>query len=104
MQSTTIEAKDFTRVNNDTNGNPRYVIHFTKLISDKDEAEIRENFGASLAINPLNFTSYCYDEAVLKAKKIGGKRFHNKQYGGGIVFQHANVNRIVERVNELLNK
>lgn len=56
----------FTRVNNDVNGNPRYVCHFLNIASD-------------------------YDTAVKMANKIGGKRFHNKQYGGGIVFQSYNI-------------
>jgi len=28
-----------------------------------------------------------YAEAVEAANKIGGRRYHNKSYGGGIVFQ-----------------
>ena len=100
----TPESINFTRVNNDVNGNPRYVCHFYNLLTNEDEASIRENFGASLSHNPLLFTSFCYDEAVLKAKKIGGRKFHNKQYGGGIVFQSYNIQSKAEAICNLVNE
>lgn len=53
---------NFKHITNDGNGNPRYVIHFTVINSN-------------------------YIEALILAKKIGGKKYHTKQYGGGIVFQ-----------------
>jgi len=28
-----------------------------------------------------------YPQALKLAKKVGGKKYHNKQFGGGIVFQ-----------------
>jgi len=99
-----VTPQDFKRINNDTNGNPRYVCHFLKFINEQDEESIKENFGASLSHNPLLFTSFCYDEAMLKAKKIGGKRFHNKQYGGGVVFQSYSIQDTCNRINQLLNK
>lgn len=63
METTTI---NFHRINNDVNGNPRYVCHFLAINSD-------------------------FDTAVKIANKIGGKRFHNKKFGGGIVFQSYNL-------------
>ena len=67
-----IQETDFTRINNDTNGNPRYVIHFLNC-----EPETWKNDSITVR----------YNNTVSLMKKIGGKRFHNKQYGGGIVFQ-----------------
>jgi hypothetical protein len=68
---------NLTRVNNDVNGNPRYVIHFLALLTEQEKSG-----------NDLASLSGRYDLAVKKAKKLfGGKKFHNKQYGGGIVFQ-----------------
>lgn len=67
---------DFTRVNNDVNGNPRYVFHFLKLADN-------------------------YEEALKLAKKIGGRKFHNKQYGGGIVVQSYNLQDEIELINKL---
>lgn len=63
---------EFTRINNDTNGNPRFVCHFLAFIGDKDrEIELHEK----------------YQLALSRSRQLGGRKFHNKQYGGGIVFQ-----------------
>lgn len=85
---------DFTRINNDTNGNPRYVCHFLNLLSDKEQDEIRANAKPFQSVNDM------YSEAIFKAKKIGGKKYHNKQYGGGIVFQSYNIHKTE---NDILN-
>lgn len=79
----------FTRINNDTNGNPRYVIHFLNLLNENDE-----------------FTSLDerYALALKRAKKIGGRKFHNKQYGGGIVFQSYNLQTECRNIEQLLNE
>ena len=41
---------ELTRINNDTNGNPRYVVHFVNLISDHDQEIIREWHKASIEL------------------------------------------------------
>lgn len=69
-----ISTDDFTRITNDTYGNPRYVIHFLRIAST-------------------------YDKALKLARKVGGRKFHNKQYGGGIVFQTYDLNRLIDRLN-----
>lgn len=71
-----ITENSFKRVNNDVNGNPRYVFHFLELADN-------------------------YSEALKIAKKIGGKKFHNKQYGGGIVIQSYNLQDDIEDINNL---
>jgi hypothetical protein len=71
-----ITVDDFTRINNDVNGNPRYVFHFLELADN-------------------------YNEALFLAKKIGGKKFHNKQYGGGIAIQSYNLQDECRLINEL---
>jgi len=63
----------WTRVNNDINGNPRYVVHFLNILN-QDE------------MGPGS-----YEAAIKRANKIGGRKFHNKQYGGGLVFQSYNI-------------
>lgn len=78
---------DWTRVNNDTNGNPRYVCHFLEFITEEDR---------ELSISDK------YTHALNKARKIGGRKFHNKQYGGGIVFQSYNIESTEARIKELL--
>lgn len=83
---------EFTRINNDANGNPRYVCHFLNFITDND------NTGSILGIGGS------YDVALSRAKKIGGRKFHNKQYGGGIVFQSYNLRETEEDINELMKQ
>jgi hypothetical protein len=80
---------DLTRVNNDVNGNPRYVVHFLALITEGDRQE-------------ENYIFNSYNIALAKAKKLfGGRKFHNKQYGGGIVFQSYNVQVELDLINGL---
>lgn len=78
------EPKDisFKRIDNDTNGNPRYVCHFLEFIS-KEEAS-------------------SYPLALARAKKLGGRKFHNKQYGGGIVFQSYNIQELQQQIFDLM--
>jgi len=93
----TVTPQQFTRVNNDTNGNPRYVIHFLNLSKDEDRISINAQYPGY-----LTSTSLLYTIALKRAKKIGGRKFHNKQYGGGIVFQSYNIQATADRINELL--
>lgn len=72
----------FTRINNDTNGNPRYVIHFTLCLPHQWAGD----------------ASTKYDRTVKLMNKIGGRRYHNKQYGGGIVFQSYNLDDTIEAI------
>jgi hypothetical protein len=103
METTTQNTITWTRVKNDINGNGRLVCHFLNLIKEGDEQQIKEDFAASLEINPFRLTEFKYDLALSRAKKIGGKKFHNKQYGGGIVFQASSPKEIEPHINELLN-
>ena len=43
-----------------------------------------------------------YGIAVKKANSIGGRKYHTKQYGGGIVFQSYNIEDTAKRIKELL--
>jgi hypothetical protein len=74
----------FTRINNDINGNPRYAIHFLDLINSEE--------------NQFLPFSKKYEYALKKAKKIGGKKYDNKQYGGGIVFQSYNIEDLEKKI------
>jgi len=100
METSKIE---FTRVNSDVNGNPRYVCHFSNLITKNDVNEIDKMILTEKIHNKFSFridTEYAL--AIKKAKKIGGRKFHNKQYGGGIVFQSYNIFETEKQILELL--
>lgn len=78
MQTITIRSitnQDFTRVDNDVNGNPRYVLHF-------------------LAVDDQ------YVIALDIARKFGGKKYHNSKYGGGIVIQSYNLENDIYSIQE----
>lgn len=86
---------EFTRINNDVNGNPRYVVHFFALLNDAEQEEIRSK------ARPFQAVSDMYNFAVSKANKIGGKRYRGKDFGGGIVFQSYNIQDTEKSINEL---
>jgi hypothetical protein len=78
---------EFTRINNDVNGNPRYVCHFLDLLTDADR--------------PMKNYDELYRLAIKRANKIGGRKFHNKQYGGGIVFQSYSLPELEKSIMEV---
>jgi hypothetical protein len=81
-----ITPDSFERINNDTNGNPRYVCHYTHLSTPVDrDADISERYNLALA----------------RARTIGGRKFHNKQYGGGIVFQSYSLKETCNNINRI---
>ena len=89
---------EVTRVNNDINGNPRRVVHFLSLINRKDD----EEFAASG--NRLHGLHDLYERALKRSRKIGGRKFHNRQYGGGIVFQSYDDDTLRRDIAELMAK
>ncbi len=79
---------NFKRIHNDINGNPRYVCHFLHLLSENEKKQ-----GLSIEQE--------YKMALSKANQIGGRKFHNKQFGGGIVFQSYNIEDLKKRILDL---
>ena len=71
----TINGNEVTtyRINNDVNGNPRYVIHFLDIAND-------------------------YNESLSIARNISGKKYTAKWFGGGIVFSSYNVLEDLKRI------
>lgn len=84
---------NWTHIKNDTNGNPRYVCHFLELLKEDEKGN---NWDVDISVK--------YERALKRAKEIGGKKFHNKQYGGGIVFQSYSLKETENHIRELLNK
>ena len=95
---------EFTRVNNDVNGNPRYVCHFLSLLNANERGYTYEGetFDQNKPILNLGISEE-YTLAVKKANKIGGKKYHNKKYGGGIVFQSYNLPYLEKYIIEARN-
>ncbi len=80
---------DVTEVNSDYRGCPRYVVHFTNLLTDieRKRADVDANYALALR----------------RAGAIGGRKFHNKQFGGGVVFaEHLDKNQIAEKIAKLV--
>ena len=83
----TNKGYELTRVKNDVNGNPRYAIHFLALLSDSENA-------SGLDISER------YALALKKSRAYGGRKYHTKSYGGGIVFQSYNTNELIDFINK----
>ena len=83
-----IAEESFTRVNSDVNGNPRYVIDFSECMPD---AWI--SLGGSISSR--------YAATCKLMNKIGGRKFHNKQYGGGIVFQSYSLRETINSIERI---
>ena len=75
---------EFTQVNNDVYGNPRYVTHFFSFL--KEEEQTLSN----------------YSLAVKRANKLGGKKYRGNDFGGGIVFQSYNLDVLRKRIINML--
>ena len=67
------------QVNNDSFGNPRYVIHYLEIADT-------------------------YSEALAIIRKIGGKMYTSKWYGGGLVFSTYTLENTLEELLKLAGK
>jgi hypothetical protein len=90
------ESIQFTKIKHDINGNPRYVCHFLNLLTNWE----KEN----LTFVRLDSTSLRYAVAIVRAKKIGGRKYHTKSYGGGIVFQSYSLKELEQSIREIVAK
>ncbi len=88
----TIKGIRFHRINNDINGNPRYVTHFLNLINETDNNQ---------APDDLNRIPWLYKRAADKAKKIGGKKYRARWFGGGLVFQSYYICGLVSDIKRI---
>lgn len=97
---TSIGKISWVRINNDINGNPRYVCHFTDLLSEDDKNNYRLNVFPIFKVN--DNVEKRYSIALNKARKLGGKKYNTKNYGGGIVFQSYNLEFLEESLLKLI--
>lgn len=81
MNLINVTAENLTRVNNDVNGNPRYVFHYTNALPQEIASSTF-----------MSWSGMKYEIALMLASEfLGGRKFNNRQYGGGIVFQSYNT-------------
>lgn len=84
-----MQQTELIRVTNSTYGYPRYVVHYVNVLSNSDHIKVEAGLCGS------------YELALKKAKKIGVRKFHNNQYGGGIIFTTFNAKNLVDQINSL---
>lgn len=89
---------DFTKIRHDVNGNPRYVCHYLHLNTDYEKSQ------AFWDAHGLRTVSEQYRRAAKRANKIGGRKYHAKTYGGGIVFQSYNLGDTIKAIQDIVNK
>jgi hypothetical protein len=91
---------DYIRVDNCSNGNPRYVIHFLELITGKQIEDIKEEYEDQKANNrSINYSSlidYEFKQALQNSRLIRGKKYRAKWFGGGIVISSYNLESDLE--------
>lgn len=78
----------YKKIKHDINGNPRYVVHFSELLNLNEF----DSFSGIVKI------SQAYNLALKKAKKLGGKAYRGKDFGGGIVFQSYNIESTIKDI------
>lgn len=92
------ESIEFTKIKHDVNGNPRYVCHYHNLLTKKElNRKLYDEEGRMV------FPSK-YEIAVKRANKIGGRKYHTKAYGGGIVFQSYNIRELEKYIKQTVEK
>jgi hypothetical protein len=102
MATPTHDKIEWMRIKNDINGNPRYVCHFFNLLTNDEKHKDYADGALSGIDAAANSLDNQYKLALKRAKTIGGHKFHNKQFGGGIVFQSHNINDTEKHINDLL--
>lgn len=90
----TLNKIQWLKITHDSNGNPRYVCHFLNLNTQAEKDDF----------TGLDFIARKYAKAVKRANKLGGKKYHTKGYGGGIVFQSHNLADTERAILELVAK
>lgn len=70
----------FTFVGHDVNGNARHVCSHFHLLTDYERATLSP-------IASAHCVSERYATAIKRANKIGGRKYHTRKFGGGLVFQ-----------------
>ena len=79
------------KINSDSNGNPRYVVHFLDFLTEDE----KQSYSIKTYQRLINL-------ALERSRKVGGKKYRAKWYGGGIVIQSYNIRLTTEMINEII--
>jgi hypothetical protein len=93
---------DLKRISWDINGNPRYICHYTDLLSEADKAS--NPLVSGIIANTIDSFNNRYKIALKKSRELGGKKYDTKKYNGYIVFQSHNVDELEQQIIELASK
>jgi hypothetical protein len=85
----TLDEMEWKHIKNDINGNSRWVCHWMTF-------EKKPDYSLTL--------SERYANAVALANQIGGRKFRNKDYGGGIVFQCYGPEEMLPHIQKLMDE
>ena len=81
-----ITREDFERIPSDANGNPRYVVHYFTC-----EPESWKN----------DDPKFRYVNTCKLMNKIGGSKYHNTKFGGGIAFCTYSIPETIAAIEKL---
>ena len=81
----------FTQIKSNSWGHPRFVVHYLECMPKSFRGEKLEDLLEE------------YPKTVKLMNQIGGRKYHNKSYGGGIVFTSFNIEREKAKILELKN-
>lgn len=87
------EKISWMKVVSDKFGNPRYVCHYSDLLTLPEYQQ---------AITDGTFDE-AYNVALKRARKVGGKRYRSNEIGGGIVFQTYSLKETEKRLKALFD-
>lgn len=88
-----INRDSFKKINNDINGNPRYVCAWYSVLTQSEMNEVKPC---------ITRVKRLYRKAIDKMRQFGGKQYRGKDFGGGIVLQAYNLNELVDSINSTL--
>jgi hypothetical protein len=86
-----INGIDFTPINNNYYGNPRYVVHFFSFLTDDE----RKTYG-------IDTSGYLFDLALNRSRKLSGKKYRGKSYGGAIVLSSYNLRDTAQKIQAIM--
>ena len=83
-----LQVKAF-KVNSDVCGNPRWVVHFLDLLTSDEQKEVNSEVTELRKRYPntwVSCTEHLFNAALQKARKVGGRKYRAKWFGGALSF------------------